>query len=71
VVEGALAVLEDDLHDRVMGLTGVVHAKAHLLDRIGDVRPDEGEILESPDQADRGPHVGGDLGLCVDRRGAV
>jgi hypothetical protein len=51
--------------------------EAHLLDRVGDVRAGEGEVLESPDQAvigsqvtDGGPHLGGELGLSVDRCGA-
>jgi hypothetical protein len=77
VVEGALEVPKDALRDREMGLTGVVHVEAHLLDRVGNVRPGEGEVLESPSQAavgsrvaDEGPHVGGDLDLSVDQRGA-
>jgi hypothetical protein len=61
-----------------MGLLRVVHVEAHLLDRVEDVRPGEGEILESPGQAavgcqaaDRGDtHVEGDLGLSVNRCGA-
>jgi hypothetical protein len=55
-----------------MGLTGVMHVEAHLLDGVGDVRPSEGEVLESLDQAtvgsrvaDGSPCVGGDLGLSV------
>jgi hypothetical protein len=48
VVEGALEVPKDALHDREMGLTGVVHVEAHLLDRIGNVGPGEGEVLERP-----------------------
>jgi hypothetical protein len=51
VVEGVLEVLKDALRGREMGLTGVVHVEAHLLNRIGNVRPGEGEILESPSQA--------------------
>jgi hypothetical protein len=31
-----------------MGLTGVVHVEAHLLDHVGNVGPGEGEVLESP-----------------------
>jgi hypothetical protein len=58
--------------------TGVMHVEAHLLDRVGDVRPGEVEVLESSDQAvvgsrvaDGGPprHVRRDLGLSIDRRG--
>jgi hypothetical protein len=69
VVEGALEVTEDALHGHEMGLTGIMHVEAHLLDRVGDVKPGESEVLESPGQAavgsrvaDRGPHVGRDLG---------
>jgi hypothetical protein len=64
------------LHGREMRLTGIVHVKARLLDNVCDVRPGEGEVLESFGQAAvgsrvalTGPHVGGDLSLCVDRRG--
>jgi hypothetical protein len=76
-VEGALEVPKDVLRDCEMGLTRVVHVKAHLLDCVGNVGPGEGEVLKSPSQgavgsrvADGGLHVGGDLGLSVDRRGA-
>jgi hypothetical protein len=69
--------MEDALYGREMGLTGVVHVEEHLLDRIGDVKPGEGEILESLGQdvvggwvTDGAPNVGGDLGLSVDWRGA-
>jgi hypothetical protein len=48
VVEGALEVPKDGLCGREMGLTWVVHVEAHLLDRVGNVRPGEGEVLESP-----------------------
>jgi hypothetical protein len=51
VVEGALEIPEDALHSREMGLTGVVHVEAHLLDCVGNVGPGEGEVLESPSQA--------------------
>jgi hypothetical protein len=77
MVKGALEVPKDALRGREMGLMGVVHVEAHLSDRIGNVRPGEGEVLESPNQAavgsrvaNGGPHVGGDLGLSVDRCGA-
>jgi hypothetical protein len=43
VVEGALEVPEDALCGRKMGLTGVVHMEAHLLDHVGD---GEGEVLD-------------------------
>jgi hypothetical protein len=46
VIEGALEV-EYALRSREMGLMGIVHVEAHLLYRVGDVRPGESEILES------------------------
>jgi hypothetical protein len=51
MVEGALEALKDVLHDREMGLMGVVHVEAPLLDCLGNVGPGEGEVLESPSQA--------------------
>jgi hypothetical protein len=69
VVEGALEVLKDALHGREIGLMRVVHVEAHMLDRVGNVGPGEGEVLKSPSQVavgsrvkDGGPDVGGDLG---------
>jgi hypothetical protein len=54
----------------------VVHVEAHMLDHVQYVSLDEGELLESPDQATidsqdaaRGTHVEGDLDMSVDRRG--
>jgi hypothetical protein len=51
--------------------------QAHLLDGVGDVGPEEGEVLERVDQAlvrrcvgDRGPVVLRELRLSVDRHGA-
>jgi hypothetical protein len=49
MVKGALKVPEIALHGREMELTGVMHVEAHLLDRVGDVRPGEDEVLKSPD----------------------
>jgi hypothetical protein len=76
-VEGALEVPKDALCGREMGLMRVVHVEAHLLDRVGNVGPGEGEVLESPSQAavgtrvaDWGAHVRGNLGLSVDWCGA-
>jgi hypothetical protein len=34
-----------------------MHVEAHLLDCIGDVKPGEDEVLESPDQATIGSRV--------------
>jgi hypothetical protein len=77
VVESALEVPKDALRSREMGRTGVMHVETHLLDSVGNIGPDEGEVLERPNQAtigsrvaEGGPHVGGDLGLSVDRHGA-
>jgi hypothetical protein len=60
-----------------MGITRVMHVEAHLMDRVGNVKPSEGEVMESPNQAtvgsrvkDRASRVGGDLGMSVDRCGA-
>jgi hypothetical protein len=49
MVKSALEVLEDALRDREIGLTRVMHVVAHLLDCVGSVKPDEDEVLESPD----------------------
>jgi hypothetical protein len=48
VVESALEVPEDALRGCEMGLTRVMHVVAHLLDCADNVKPDEGEVLESP-----------------------
>jgi hypothetical protein len=48
VVEGALEVPKDAIRGCEMGLMRVVYVKAHLLDRVGNVRPGDGEVLESP-----------------------
>jgi hypothetical protein len=67
MVEGALEVVVDALRSYEMGLIGVVYVEAHVLDCV-DVRPGEGEVLESLGQAaiggwvaHRGAHVRGDL----------
>jgi hypothetical protein len=57
VVNGALEVTENVLHNSEMWLTMVIHVKAHLLDYVGDVRPGEGEVLEYPSQAAGGSGV--------------
>jgi hypothetical protein len=76
MVEGVVEVSEYALHAHEMRLTGIMHVEAHLLDCVGDVRPGEGEVLESLGQArvanrvaDPPPHVRGDLGLSIDWRG--
>jgi hypothetical protein len=48
MVESALDVSKDVLRGREMGLTMVVHVEAHLLHRVGNVEPSEGDVLESP-----------------------
>jgi hypothetical protein len=67
MVESALKVPKDVFRDREMEPTGVVHVEAHLLDRVGDIRPGEGEVLESPGHATVGSLVG-DGGLPCRRR---
>jgi hypothetical protein len=57
VVKGALEVPNDALRGCEMGLMRVVHVEAHLLDRVGNVGPGEGEVLESPSQATVGSRV--------------
>jgi hypothetical protein len=48
MVEGALEVPKDALRGHEMRLIGIVHVEAHLLDRVGNAGPGEGEVLESP-----------------------
>jgi hypothetical protein len=57
VFESALEVPKDALHAREMGLMGLVHVEAHLLNRVGNVGPGEGEVLESPDQTALGSRI--------------
>jgi hypothetical protein len=47
MVEGDLEVVENALHSHEMGLTRIVHVEARLLDRIGDIKHVEGEVMES------------------------
>jgi hypothetical protein len=75
--EGTQELAEDVLRGREMGLTGVVHVEAQLLDCVWNARLGKGEELESSGLAvvgslvaDGGAHVEGDLGLSVDRHGA-
>jgi hypothetical protein len=62
VVDGALEVLKDALHDCEMGLTGVVHVEAHLLDC--NVGSGEGEVLKSPSQTVVGSRVADEAPPC-------
>jgi hypothetical protein len=57
VVEGALEVPKDALRGREIGLMRIVLVEAHLLDRVGNVEPSEGEVLESPSQVAVGRQV--------------
>ena len=47
-VQGALKVPENALESAQMGLPGVMHIQANLLNCIGNIWPGEGEILKSP-----------------------
>jgi hypothetical protein len=69
-----LEVAQDALHGRQMGLPWIMHMQTDLLDGIGDVRPCEGQVLESPYNApklvsilNRRPRVGRNLRLEVDQ----
>jgi hypothetical protein len=44
----SLEVAKDVLHNSEMRLMRIVHVETHLLDFVGDLRPGEGEVLESP-----------------------
>jgi hypothetical protein len=61
VVEGATMVAQDPLESGEMGLSWGVHMEAHLLDNVGNVGPEEGEVLERAGQA-RVKHRVGDWG---------
>jgi hypothetical protein len=54
MVKGALEVTEDALHGREHV---TLHVEEHLLDRVGDVSPSEGKVLESLGQAAVGSRV--------------
>jgi hypothetical protein len=57
MVEGVLEVPKDALRGCEMGLMRAVHVEAHLLYRVGNDGPSEGEVLESPSQAAVGSWV--------------
>jgi hypothetical protein len=71
VVEGGLEVQKYALRGRVMGLMGVVHVEAHLLDHRGNVGPGEGEVLESPNKVAVGSRVANGGGLMSEETLAV
>lgn len=77
MVDGVAEVANNPLHNGDVWLSWSVHVKAHLLDNIGDVGPNEGGILEIPNEAPVGHHIAnqgvavvGDLNLGVHRRTA-
>jgi hypothetical protein len=43
--------VQDLIESGEMGLSRGVHMQAHLLEGVGDVRPEEGEVLERAGQA--------------------
>jgi hypothetical protein len=49
MVKDALEVAEGALCSSDVGLMGIIHVKAHILNYVGDVRPGDGEVLKSPD----------------------
>jgi hypothetical protein len=57
MAEGAQEVLEDALRGHEMRLTGIAHVEAQLSDRVGNVRPGEGEVLKNLGQAAVGSRV--------------
>jgi hypothetical protein len=78
VIEGVLEVAKDTLRSSEMRLKRIMQVEAHLLNRLGDIRPSEGEVLESPNQApvgsqvtDMGTRVGGDLDMSVHEHGTM
>jgi hypothetical protein len=78
VIEGVLEVAKDTLRSSEMRLKRIMQVEAHLLNRLGDIRPSEGEVLESPNQApvgsqvtDMSTRVGGDLDMSVHEHGTM
>jgi hypothetical protein len=60
-----------------MGLPGIMHVKAHLLNGIREVRPGEGEVLQSTGQTPKGSgichrvaRIGRQLRLSINRSSA-
>jgi hypothetical protein len=78
VVESDAEIAKNPLVSSEVGLLRDVHVKVyHLLDRVDDVGPSEGETLESPSEApvghhvvDRGTVVVANLRLSVNKHGA-
>ena len=47
-VDGAAEVAKDPLESGEVWLPGIMHMETYLLNCVGDVWPDEGEILKCP-----------------------
>jgi hypothetical protein len=67
--------MQNVFHGSEVGLPGVMHVEADLLDGVGDVRVGECQVLEGPSKApelswisNRRPRLSGDLGMCVHGR---
>jgi hypothetical protein len=52
-----MKVVKNSLESSEVGLPWGVHVRAHMLDRVGDVGPDEDEVLKSLDEDLIGCHV--------------
>jgi hypothetical protein len=52
-----MKVVKNSLESSEVGLPWGVHVRAHMLDRVGDVGPDEDEVLESLDEDLIGYHI--------------
>jgi hypothetical protein len=70
----ALQVAQDPFEQGQMWLARVVHEKAHLLNRVGQIRASQRDVLESTDDAPVHGRVGDwstnnqrDLGMSVNR----
>lgn len=50
MVEGATEVAKNPLCSDELRFSWSVHVKSHLLDCVIDVRPGEGDVIESPDK---------------------
>jgi hypothetical protein len=64
--------MQKALHNNEVGLTGVMHVDADLLDDVGNVGAGERQVLESTSEATKLSHIsstrlrlGEDLGLRV------
>ena len=76
-VHSATDVAEETLQRNKVCLPGIMHMETDLLDSVGEVRPGEGEVLQSTSQTPivsrirhRITQISGQLRLSVDRSGA-